>query len=127
MAILVVNTLTAQSDYKTNLKAFQANYISTHEVVKGKDKKYFRFFPIDSNYRVNSVFEKLEDSIGFTMKTSGTVTKHYYKYGKVLFTLKDTILQLFIYQSKDLMKTAEYKNCILPLIIFTSAALYNCH
>jgi len=108
--LLVTVNAKGQQAYIQNLKAFRADYVSTHEVVKGKDKKYFRFFAIDSLYRITGVFDKLEDSTGFTMKTSGTITKQYYKYGKVRFSLRDTILQLFIYQSKDLMKTAKYKD-----------------
>ena len=77
-------------------------------MVKGKDKKYLSFFAIDSNYRVNAVFERVTDTIGFTMKTSGNGKDHYFKYGKLSFTINGTGLYLFIYQSKDLMKSKDY-------------------
>ena len=98
----------AQKKYIAETEAYQKNYADTHEVVKGKDKKYFSFFAIDSNYRVNAVFEKITDTIGFTMKTSGNGKDHYFKYGKISFTIKGTSLHLFVYQSKDLMKSKDY-------------------
>jgi len=97
-----------QQNYISVIQAYQNNYVATHEVVKGKDKKYFRFFPIDSNYCVQCSFEKIKDTIGFSMKTSGNTQQHYYKYGKIVFTIHDTVLHLFVYQSKELMKTKEY-------------------
>lgn len=97
-----------QQNYISDIQTFQKKYVTTHEVVKGKDKKYFRFFAIDSNYRVNGSFEKIKDTIGFTMKTSGNTLQHYFKYGRISFTIRDTTLHLFVYQSKNLMKTKEY-------------------
>ena len=108
-------------NYNQNIKTFQANYVGTHEVVKGKDRKYFRFFPVDSAYRIRAIFEKIVDTTGFTMKTSGAITKQYYRYGKLSFSLRDTLLQLFLYQSKDLMKTDAYKNYLfIPFTDITS-------
>ncbi len=97
-----------QKNYTAEINAYQTNYVNTHEVVKEKDKKYFSFFAIDSNYRVNAVFEKITDTIGFTMKTSGNSTNHYFKYGKISFIIKGAMLHLFVYQSKDLMKSKDY-------------------
>jgi uncharacterized protein (DUF1684 family) len=97
-----------QQNYLSGIRAYQNNYVATHEVVKGKDKKYFRFFPIDSNYRIQCSFEKIKDTIGFSMKTSGNTLQQYFKYGKIVFSIRDTVLHLFVYQSKELMKTKEY-------------------
>ena len=110
VALLVYGNLSGQQVYVKEMKTFQQQYVANHEVVKGKDKKFFRFFSIDPSYRINALFEKMTDSIGFTMKTSGTITKHYYKYGKVSFSLRDTLLHLYIYQSKDLMQTEKYRD-----------------
>ena len=98
----------SQQNYVAEIQAWQKNYVATHEVVKEKDKKYFRFFAIDSNYRVNAVFEKITDTVGFTMKTSGNSLQQYFKYGKLSFTINGTSLHLFVYQSKDLMKSKDY-------------------
>jgi uncharacterized protein (DUF1684 family) len=121
--VLITGTklLAQTSGYNQNLKTFQANYVETHEVVKGKDRKYFRFFPVDSAYRIIARFEKIDDTIGFTMKTSGAVTKQYYRYGKLSFRLRDTLLELFMYQSRELMKTDAYKNYLfIPFTDITS-------
>jgi uncharacterized protein len=111
LVLLTVGKLFGQSPvYHQILKNFQADYVAHHEVVKGKDRKYFRFFPIDPSYSIKATFEKIADTIGFTMKTSGAVTKQYYKYGKVSFSLRDTLMELYLYQSKDLVKTDLYKD-----------------
>ncbi len=98
----------SQKNYIAEIKTYQTNYVDTHEVVKVKDKKYFSFFGVDSNYRVDAVFEKITDTIGFTMKTSGNGKDHYFKYGKISFIIKGTSLHLFVYQSKDLRKSKDY-------------------
>ncbi|MEO7537233.1 MAG: DUF1684 domain-containing protein [Ferruginibacter sp.] len=111
---IAVNQVTAQVAYTNSLKAFRTKYINTHEVVKGKDKQYFRFFAIDSAYRVNARFERIHDTIGFTMKTSAGTTQHYFKYGKAVFDLKGNTHQLFIYQSKALIYTSYKEYLFIP-------------
>jgi uncharacterized protein len=110
-----------QQNYISEIQAYQKNYVATHEVVKAKDKKYFRFFSIDSNYRVNAVFEKITDTIGFSMKTSGKGSQQYFKYGKLSFSIKGTKLHLFVYQSKDLLKSKDYADYLfLPFSDLTT-------
>ena len=99
-----------QTTYQSTVKTFQANYVATHEIVTAKDKKYFRFYAVDGQYNIKASFEKTMDTTGFTMKTSGATTQHYYKYGKLSFSIRDTLLHLYIYQSKDLMSNAQYKD-----------------
>ncbi len=96
--------------YVESIKAYQKNYIATHEVVKGKDRKYFCFFPVDAGYAINCAVEKITDTADITMKTSDGKTKHYFKYGRVSFTIAGTACTLFLYQSRDLMKTEKYKD-----------------
>lgn len=107
--------------YIQNLKTFQKLYIKNHEVVIQKDKKYFRFFPVNENYKVNASFKKLTDNIGFEMKTSGTKNKKYFRYGTLHFTLHDSTLQLTLYQSEELMKDSSFKKYLfLPFTDATS-------
>ena len=107
----ICNYIFAQKDpYVESIKAYQKNYIDSHEVVKKKDAKYFHFFPISSRYNVNCSFEKINDTTGFTMKTSANTLKHYFKYGVLHFKVAGAACQLFVYQSKDLMKTEKYKD-----------------
>lgn len=56
--------------YNDSLEAFQKNYINTHEVVKGEDRKYLHFFAPDESYKVLASFEKINDVQGFSMPTS---------------------------------------------------------
>lgn len=110
---ILTGTSYGQGNYTAQLKKFQADYVSHHEVVKEKDKRYFSFFEVDSQYVIKAFFEKLNDSIGFNMKTSGAVTKHYYKYGRLSFIFHDSLLHLTIYQSKDLMTNEQYKDYLM--------------
>ena len=105
--------------YIESIKAYQKNYTSTHEVVMGKDKKYFRFFSISKDYNVTCTFEKLTDSIGFTMKTSANTLQHYLKYGKLSFTISGKECYLFVYRSTELMKTEKYRDYLF--VPFTDA------
>ncbi len=96
--------------YITAIKAYQKDYVDSHEVVKKKDRRYFRFFPITSDCNVRCSFEKITDTIGFTMKTSDNSLQHYYKYGQLQFSLSGQACRLFVYQSSKLMKTEKYKD-----------------
>ncbi|CAN5491324.1 hypothetical protein BH11BAC5_BH11BAC5_54920 [soil metagenome] len=65
--------------YNDSLQAFQKNYINTHEVVKGEDRKYLHFFAPDETYKVLATFEKINDVQGFSMPTSTTKMQQYYR------------------------------------------------
>ncbi len=105
--------------YAASIKAYQKDYVNNHEVVKKKDKKYFHFFPINSQFNVTCSFEKITDTIGFTMKTSANTLKYYFKYGILNFKIAGTDCHLFVYQGKDLMQTKKYKDYLF--VPFTDA------
>lgn len=119
--IIVCHIAFAQKDdfYTRSILAYQKKYVAEHEVVNKRDKKYFRFFPINKAYQVSCSFERIIDTVGFTMKTSASTLKHYYKYGKLNFKISGTDCQLYVYQSKDLMQTEKYRNYLF--IPFTDA------
>ena len=105
--------------YVKQIKAYQKNYVTTHEVVQAKDKKYFRFFPVSRAYDVPCIFEKIADTVGFTMTTSANTLQHYYQYGRLRFTISGTICYLYVYQSKELMQNEKYKDYLF--VPFTDA------
>jgi uncharacterized protein len=111
-SFFLLNNLWAQKNdsYAKEIKAYQQNYVAQHEVVPEKDKKYFRFFPVNKMYRVHCHFERINDSVGFNMTTSAKTQKHYYKYGRLDFMIEGKEYLLFVYQSKDLMQTEEYRD-----------------
>lgn len=116
------NLASAQKNdaYIDAIKTYQKNYIASHDVVKKKtDFKYFRFFPISSVYNVSCTFEKINDTAGFTMKTSANTLQHYFKYGRLNFVLDGKDYHLYVYQSSDLMKTEKYKDYLF--VPFTDA------
>ena len=111
LLLFITSSSVAQKNakYISYIKDFQKQYVAEHEVVKKADKKYFRFFPVNSKYNVTCSFQKIMDTIGFTMKTSAGTTKQYYKYGQIWFNINNIAYSLFVYQSKDLMAVEKYK------------------
>ncbi len=109
--ILFSQRITAQDkSYKDSLLAFQANYVDKHEVVGKDDKKYIQFYDVDESYRVKANFERINDDKGFNMGTSTGLKRKHYKYGLLTFKIKDSLVHLFVYQQKDLMKVEKYKD-----------------
>lgn len=121
LLLVVTSTVFAQKKdpYVVRIKAFQQNYVANHEVVKKKDKKYFRFFPISKTYQVIAHFERIVDTVGFTMTTSANTLKHYYKYGRLDFLIDGAEYILYVYQGKDLMLDEKYKDYLF--VPFTDA------
>ena len=107
--------------YIDSLKSFRANYIESHEVVKENDRKFLHFFPIDMSYDIVCDFEKTNNNNWFQMNTSGKVKKVYRKYGRLTFTIHDTTLHLYVYQSQSLMSNQTYKDYLfIPFTDLTS-------
>ncbi len=116
-----LSSFAQRSRYIDSLKMFQKNYVKTHEVVPDSNRRYFQFFPVNKKYRVMATFKKTEDAKGFIMKTSGTKTKKYFKYGILSFTIDKKQLNLNVYQSEQLMKDDKYKNYLfIPFTDLTS-------
>jgi len=108
--------------YKDSLESFRKNYINTHELVKTKeDRALLQFFPIDPAYQVTCRFEKIDNNEWFPMSTSGSASQMHRKYGKLTFSIHDTTLHLFVYQSQSLLKTNDYKEYLfIPFSDITS-------
>jgi uncharacterized protein len=123
--IFISSFATAQKKdiYTESIKAYQKIYIDSHEVVQGKNKKHFRFFPISKAYNITGSFERIFDTVGFTMTTSANTLKHFYKYGRLDFTVNDKKCHLYVYQGKDLMQTEQYKDYLF--VPFTDATTGN--
>lgn len=79
-------------------------------MVKGKTRKLFRFFTADENFKIQCRFESATDTGVISMKTSGKTIpqKDFKRYGKLIFTIHDTALQLTVYQS--VQQNPLYKN-----------------
>src|SRR5262245_14253468 len=102
-----------QSSYSDSLQTYIDRYIKGHEVVKGNDKKYLQFYPIDEAYRVVAKFEKAADNKWFSMETSGLQKKTYRVYGTIMFTIHDTLVKANIYQSQSLLADPKYNDYLV--------------
>ncbi len=110
-----------KKSYNSHINSYWKQYVDTHEVVKGHDRVYFRFFKPNIQYRVTASFSKINDSIGFIMKTSGKRTPRYFRYGTLHFKIHDTLLQLTVYRSQDLLNNPQYKDYLfVPYTDLTS-------
>jgi len=125
IVILITGSAFAQRNdfYTESIKAYQKTYVDSHKVVKGKDKKSFHFFSINKAYNVNAYFERVFDTVGFTMATSAGTVKYYYKYGRLDFIIDGEECVLFVYQGKELMQTETYKDYLF--VPFTDASTGN--
>ncbi len=107
--------------YSNTIKNYQKKYVAGHEVVKGNNKKYFRFYAAAEKYKVKCRFEKSTDTTAVIMKTSGKKIpeKDFMRYGKIIFSINDTNLVLTVYRSKALQNNPQYGRYLF--IPFTDA------
>ena len=91
-----------------------------------KAKKTFKgihFYTIDAKYNVAARFVRTPNKKSFQMSTLSGMRKTYVKYAEVVFTLDKKQYKLNVYQSQDLLKSAEYKDYLF--IPFTDATSGN--
>jgi uncharacterized protein (DUF1684 family) len=106
--------------YMDSIKAFRADYIKTHELLTSAEQKaMLQFYSLDPTYRVAARFEKFVDSPWFPMATSGKAPQIQRKYGRLTFSLHDTVVHLTVYQSQALMQKAATRDYLF--IPFTDA------
>ncbi len=117
--LFIFNFGLSQSKFeKSNVEKFQKTINSEYADPKTSplmeaDLKTFKtldFYPINSKYFVIAKLEKAKNEKVFEMKTTGTRTPQYIKYGTLHFTLNGKAMKLNVYRSIDLAKTAEYKD-----------------
>lgn len=114
---LYCNYVFGQHSYSDSIQNYMDGYVKDHEVVKGDDKKYLQFFPIDESYRVVGTFEKAKDSKWFLMETSGHEKKMYRVYGTISLVVQDTAAKLNVYQAQNLLADPKYKDYLV--LMFT--------
>lgn len=117
---LTINVF-SQETYKDSLQQHINEYMKTHEVVKGDDRKFLQFYPINETYRVIADFESTPNSPWFKMATSGMLQPLYRVFGIITLAINDTVVTLHIYQSQSLMSTEKYKDHLfIPFTDMTS-------
>jgi uncharacterized protein len=127
--LIVFFDVFSQQSHKDEILAWQKNLDSEYAdpdsspLEKNEIKKFkgLKYFPIDSKYRVEAKFERIENESPFSMPTSTARKPIYTKYGKITFIIDDTEYSLFVYQSQDLFVKPEYKNHLfLPFTDMTN-------
>ncbi len=119
-----VNNPTKEISAKEFQDDLAKEYSGVDSPLKEDDLKNFKgldFFPVNDDYKVTALFEKLTDGEIITMKTSKNLAKQYKKYGKISFSLQGKPLQLFVYQSYPVNK--KYKDHLfLPFMDETTGS-----
>ena len=100
-----------------------AEYANAKESpLSAKAKKTFKgihFYPFSEKYVVNAKFVRTPHEKPFQMSTSSGMRKTYTKYAEVFFTIDGKEYKLNVYQSQDLLQSADYKDYLF--IPFTDA------
>jgi len=130
LLVLLVNFCFGQNKFNPKeAEKFQKKINSEYADAKTSplmeaDLKTFKtldFFPVNAKYFVVAKFEKAENEKVFEMKTTGTRTPKYIKYGTLSFTIDGVPLKLNVYRNIELSKTKEYKDHLfLPFSDLTS-------
>jgi len=114
LVLLAVNFCFSQNKFnQKEAENFQKKINSEYADPKSsplmqEDLKTFKtldFFPINSKYFVVAKFEKAENEKVFEMKTTGTRTPKYIKYGTLYFTIDGVALKMNAYRNIELSKT----------------------
>lgn len=106
--VIICQARSQKDNYVSSIQKLQEKYVKEHGVVKGKDKSSLHFFPISEKFKAKARFERIYTASWFDMETSGKEKKVYRVYGVLHFTLNDTAVKLYVYQSQQLMGTKEY-------------------
>ena len=107
--------------YLDSITSYRKNYIDNHQVVKSDDRKGLQFFDMDKSFRAVAKLERKENMPWVPFTTSANMKKNYRVYGVLHFSIGGTALQLNLYQSQDLLFTAEYKDYLfLPFTDLTT-------
>ena len=99
-----------QKTYLDSIQEFQQEYKKTHGAVKGNDRQYLHFFPINEKCRVNARVERIYEAPWVKMETSGTEKKVHRTYAILHFQINDTTYKLQVLQSKELMGIKQYSD-----------------
>ena len=109
-ALMGVAAKAQPTSYADLIQDYQANYVAHHEVVKGEDRQFFRFFPANATYKTFAKFIDLKDPTGFMMATSGKSQQQFFRYGLLKFKIAGGSYQLTVYRSKALLNDPDYKD-----------------
>jgi uncharacterized protein (DUF1684 family) len=97
--------------YMDSIGAFRSNYVNSHEVITTKEARaLLQFFPIDPAFQVKCRFQPIPNSDWFPMPTTSGEMQIDRKYGKLDFTIGNSSFTLFVYQSKSLLQTKDYRD-----------------
>lgn len=122
---MVVSAQCSEETAKAYQSQLNKEYADEKESpLKKSDLEHFKsldFYPVDMNFCVEAKLVRTPEEKPFAMKTTGSRTPLYVKYGELHFILKGKGYKLNVYQSIDLSKQEKFKNYLfLPFTDLTS-------
>lgn len=96
--------------YLDSVSAYRNQYITTHGVIKEKDRAGLQFYPIDTAFLTATRVERIFEAPWLAMETSGKTKKTFRVYAILHFTINGSRLRLSVYQSQQLMESEAYKD-----------------
>jgi uncharacterized protein len=114
LLVLNVLLLSAQETSLEFQEKLNKEYATREESpLMDEDFKVFKgldFYPIDEKFIIESSFVRTENEKVFKMKTTGTRTPEYVKYGELHFQFEGKKYKLNLYQNIELIKKEGYKD-----------------
>ena len=108
------DSISAVEEIQKFRQVLDADYKNPKEsplgVTKAAHFEGHHFHQINLNYRVIAKAEKISKPSSFFMQTTTDRKPEYRKLYKLSFVLRDTLCELYAYQSVDLSKQEEYKD-----------------
>lgn len=96
--------------YLDSVSAYRNQYITTHGVIKEKDRAGLQFYPIDTAFLTATRVERIFEAPWLAMETSGKTKKTFRVYAILHFTINGSRFRLSVYQSQQLMESEAYKD-----------------
>ncbi|HPI54905.1 MAG TPA: DUF1684 domain-containing protein [Chitinophagaceae bacterium] len=127
VCVLIASVSLQAQTYERAIDAHRQQYKrefleDTHSPLTAKDTGGLRFYAAHPGYVVTAHFTPIVDTVGFDMHTHSGVTKRYFVYGSVEFTLMKQVCTLFVYQSKSLREKPGFEDYLF--IPFTDETNY---
>ncbi len=83
-----------------------------HSPITKYDLRFIDFFEPDSSYIIDCKIERLKDQKFFNFLTSSGKKRKYKKFTKLSCVVRDTLIELYTYESKRLLQSKKYKDYI---------------
>lgn len=114
MAFFLPPSVSQAQNFKEKIEDYRKHYKekfleNPRAPIKEEGFPYMRFYDADSTYSVVASFKRTPEALEFQMQTYSGAVRPYIQYGVLSFKLKDTSLQLAVYQNLSLKNAPAFQ------------------